>query len=64
MVREGSVPRRWYLAAQEDLPDDVVQALTLDEDPAVEAALEAGARQRRQWREHVAEGAAESAEDA
>lgn len=50
VVREGSALRRWYLAAQEDLPDDVVQALALDEDPSVVAALEAGARQRGQWR--------------
>jgi len=56
VVREGSALRRWYLAAQEDLPDDVVQALALDEDPAVVAALEVSARQRGQWRERVAGG--------
>jgi len=51
VAREGTPLQRWNLAGQEDLPDDVVQALALDTDPAVVAALGAGSRQRQLWRE-------------
>lgn len=56
LARSGTPMQRWYLAAQDDLPVDVVQALALDDEPSVVAALEAGARQREHWRKRVADG--------
>ncbi|TXR51666.1 GNAT family N-acetyltransferase [Quadrisphaera setariae] len=55
VARHGSPVARWYLAAQDDLTDDVVEVLRNDEDPAVVAALDDGASQRRVLREDEAE---------
>ncbi|MGQ7352971.1 GNAT family N-acetyltransferase [Quadrisphaera oryzae] len=55
LARHGSRVERWYLAAQDDLTDDVVEVLGRDDDPAVVAALDDGARQRVVHREHQAE---------
>ncbi|NAZ75976.1 hypothetical protein GTQ99_11210 [Kineococcus sp. T13] len=46
LAREGSATTRWYLAGEDHLPEDVVALLAADEDPAVVAALEAGAGRR------------------
>lgn len=48
---EGSAVERWYLAGHDDLPDDVVDTLSRDGDPAVTSALDAGAGQRRVFAE-------------
>ncbi|MBC3761824.1 hypothetical protein ACUN7V_17115 [Quadrisphaera oryzae] len=55
-AQSGTRMQRWYLAAQDDLPADVVQALALDDEPAVVAALKASAGQRERWRKRVADG--------
>ncbi len=47
----GSAVDRWHLAGHDDLPDDVVDTLSRDEDPAVTAALDANAGQRRVFAE-------------
>lgn len=41
IARAGSSLQRRYLAAERDLPDDVVALLRQDQDPAVSAAIEA-----------------------
>ncbi|MEH3078764.1 MAG: hypothetical protein PGN11_19230 [Quadrisphaera sp.] len=51
LARHGSPVERWYLAAQDDLTDDVVEVLQDDDDPVVVAALEDGAHQREVHRE-------------
>ncbi|NAZ80947.1 hypothetical protein GTR02_03845 [Kineococcus sp. R8] len=46
-ARDGTPVARWYLAADPDLPDDVVAVLARDADPAVVAALAAAEPLRR-----------------
>ena len=46
IVRSGSPVARWYLAAKNDLPQDVINALQRDEDTAVVAAVESGEKFR------------------
>ena len=46
LAREGSATTRWYLAGEDHLPEDVVDLLAADEDPAVVAALEANEGRR------------------
>ncbi|MDH6238388.1 hypothetical protein [Cryobacterium sp. CG_9.6] len=41
VARTGSPVARWYLAGEDDLPDDIVELLRHDEDPAVSAAVDA-----------------------
>ncbi|MCK6065759.1 MULTISPECIES: hypothetical protein [Microbacterium] len=40
IARTGSPLQRWYLAAERELPSDVVSLLNSDEDPDVSAAME------------------------
>lgn len=47
VAETGSPIARWHLAGDDALPDDVVDRLAGDDDPAVVAALAANARQRR-----------------
>ncbi|MEJ5914005.1 hypothetical protein [Pseudokineococcus sp. 1T1Z-3] len=47
VARTGSPVARWYLAGQDVLADDVVAQLAGDDDPAVRAALAAGAEERQ-----------------
>ena len=56
VAREGSAMQRWYLAGEEDLPEDVVQVLAQDDDPEVVAALAVGARQRQAYRDGLEAG--------
>lgn len=46
ITASGSPTARWYLAAEVDLPEDVIDALRRDPDPAVVAAVESGERYR------------------
>lgn len=39
VTREGTPIARWHLAAQQQLPIDVIDALTLDDDPAIVVAI-------------------------
>lgn len=50
IARSGSPVARWYLAGQPVLPDDVVEMLRNDEDPAVAAAVESGEELRNMHR--------------
>lgn len=52
VAHTGSPVARWYLAAQENLSDVVVELLAGDDDPAVVAALAAGERDRLSRRLH------------
>lgn len=40
IARTGSPLQRWHLAAERDLPEDVIELLRQDRDPAVAAAIE------------------------
>lgn len=52
LAREGSPVARWYLAGEDQLPDDVVALLATDHDPTVVVALNKNSQQRRDAREH------------
>jgi hypothetical protein len=46
VARSGSSVARWYLAGGNNVPQDVVDTLRRDEDPAVVAAVESGEKLR------------------
>ncbi|MHA7220302.1 hypothetical protein ACX80L_15620 [Arthrobacter sp. MDT1-48-3] len=46
VAASGSPVARWYLAGEVDLPEDVIDALQRDSDPAVVAAIESGEKYR------------------
>ncbi|GAB3599037.1 hypothetical protein GCM10027586_01460 [Kineococcus gypseus] len=52
LARHGSMIERWYLAGEDELPEDVLTVLAADEDASVVAALDASAGRR----ERVARG--------
>lgn len=46
IATSGSPVARWYLAGEADLPEDVIDTLRHDSDPAVVAAIESGEKYR------------------